>query len=129
MVTQRCPHTVATSTYDPFSGLEDTANPSNVEWTSGSAILEPNVPQCARSPSPVTPEPVRSVPTLSPTRLESDDEPVISPSFARDTVSPTSFGSLPYSDVTSLDCPDALPPYLMPSDAQGWIYALVQRRR
>ena len=115
--------TVATSTYDPFSGLEDTANPSNVEWTSGSAILEPNVPQCSRTPSPVTPEPVRSVPTLSPTRLESDDEPVISPSYAPDTVSPTSLGSLPYSDVTSLDYPDALPPDLMHSDAQGWIYA------
>ena len=115
--------TVATSTYDPFSVPEDTANPSNVEWTSGSAILEPNVPQCARIPSRVTPEPVLSVPTLSPTHLESDDEPVRSPSYAPDTVSPTSLGSLPYSDVTSLDYPDALPPDLMHSDAHGWIYA------
>ena len=48
------------TSYEPFSVPEDSAIPSKVDRTSGSAIFEPNVPQCSCTPSPVTPEAVDS---------------------------------------------------------------------
>ena len=102
--------TEASSSYDPFSTEENSARPSKVDRTSGSAISELNAPQCSCSPSTVTPETLDSEPTLSPTSFESDDD--------SDTASPTSFSS-----VSTMPCPEGLPPDLMPSNALGWIYA------